>query len=75
MSTLLYKHLKEQSVALKEANPELSICHVHDRGCDSVEYLEYIKETLKDDVIVRAKKTRNSEQTRINPKTNHTIKV
>jgi len=75
MSTVLYKHLKEQSEALKEANPKLSICHVHDRGCDSVEYLEYIKETLKDDVVVRAKKTRNSEQTRINPKTNRKIKV
>ena len=75
MSTILYKHLKEQSVALKEANPELSICHVHDRGCDSVEYLEFIKETLKDDAVVRAKKTRNSEQTKINPKTNRTIKV
>ena len=75
MSTVLYKHLKEQSIALKEANPELSICHVHDRGCDSVEYLEYIKETLKDDVVVRAKKTRNSEQTRVNPKTNRKIKV
>lgn len=74
-STLLHKHLKEQSVALKEGNPELSICHVHDRGCDSVEYLEFIKETLKDDVVVRAKKTRNSEQTKINPKTNRTIKV
>ena len=75
MSTVLYKHLKEQSKALKEANSELSICHVHDRGCDSVEYLEFIKETLKDDVVVRAKKTRNSEQTRINPETNRKIKV
>jgi len=75
MSTLLHKHLKEQSIALKEANPELSICHVHDRGCDSIEYLEFIKETLKDDVVVRAKKTRKSEQTRINPKTKRKIKV
>jgi hypothetical protein len=75
MSTLLYKHLEEQSISLKEANPEVSICHVHDRGCDSIEYLEFIKETLKDDVVVRAKKTRNSEQTRINPKTNRTLKV
>jgi hypothetical protein len=75
VSTLLYKHLEKQSIALKKANPELSICHVHDRGCDSVEYLEFIKETLKDDVVVRAKKTRNSEQTRINPQTNRRIKV
>ena len=75
MSTLLHKHLKEQSEALKKENPELSICHVHDRGCDSVEYLEFIKETLKDDAVVRAKKSRNSEQTKINPKTNRKVKV
>jgi len=75
MNTLLYKHLEEQSKALKKANPEVSICHVHDRGCDSVEYLEFIKETLKDDVVVRVKKTRNSEQTKINPETNRKIKV
>jgi len=42
---------------------------------NSIEYLEFIKGTLKDDVVVRAKKTRNSEQTKINPKTNRTIKV
>ena len=75
INTVLYKHLEAQSKALKKANPELSICHVHDRGCDSVEYLEFIKETLKDDVVVRAKKTRNSQQTKINPKTNRKIKV
>jgi len=75
MSTLLHKHLKQQSEALKKENPELSICHVHDRGCDSVEYLEFIKETLQDDVVVRAKKSRNSEQTKINPKTSRKVKV
>jgi hypothetical protein len=75
MSTLLHKHLKQQSEALKKENPELSICHVHDRGCDSVEYLEFIKETLQDDVVVRAKKSRNSEQTKINPKTSRRVKV
>ncbi|MEA1893205.1 MAG: hypothetical protein U9N33_10925 [Campylobacterota bacterium] len=75
MSSLLYKHLKQQSEALKKENPELSICHVHDRGCDSVEYLEFIKEILKDDAVVRAKKSRNSEQTKINQKTNRKVKV
>ena len=75
MSTALYKHLQDQSTALKVANPDVSICHVHDRGCDSIEYLEFIKDTLKDDVVVRVKKTRNSEQTKINPETNRKIKV
>ncbi len=74
-STLLYKHLKDQSQALKTANPDISICHVHDRGCDSAEYLEFITDTLKDDVVVRAKSSRNSNQTKINPKTNRKTKV
>jgi len=59
MSTVLFKHLQDQSEALKVANPEVSICHVHDRGCDSAEYLEFIRDTLHDDAVVRAKKSRN----------------
>lgn len=75
ISSLLYKHLEEQSKAFKKENPKLSICHIHDRGCDSIEYLEFIKETLKDDTVLRAKKSRNSEQTKVNPKTNRLVKV
>ena len=37
INTVLYKHLEKQSKTLKKVNPELSICHVHDRRCDSVE--------------------------------------
>ena len=75
MSTVLYKHLQDQSKAYKAANPNVSICHVHDRGCDSAEYLEFIRDTLHDDAVVRAKKSRNSNQIKINPKTKRTIKV
>lgn len=75
MSTVLYKHLKDQSEAHKKENPEVSICHVHDRGCDSAEYLEFIKDTLHDDAVVRAKKSRNSQQIKVNPKTKRTVKV
>ena len=75
MSSVLYNHLKEQSEALKEANSNVSICHVHDRGCDSAEYLEFIKDTLNDDAVVMAKKSRNSQQTRINPQTGKRIKI
>ena len=75
ISTLLHKHLEAQSKALKKADSEVSICHIHDRGCDNIEYLEFIKETLKDDFVIRAKKTRNSEQTKINPETNRKVKV
>ena len=75
MSTLLYQHLQNQSRAYKAANPDISICHIHDRGCDSAEYLEFITEILHDDAVVRAKKSRNSDQTKINPKTKRKIKV
>ena len=75
MSTVLYKHLKDQSHAFKLANLDISICHVHDRGCDSAEYLEFIQDTLGDDAVVRAKKSRNSQQTKVNPRTKRTIKV
>ena len=74
-TTTLEKHLTDQSRALKGANPDISLCHVHDRGCDSVEYLEFITETLGDDAVVRAKKTRNSNQTKINPVTNKVVHV
>ena len=75
ISTVLYKHLQDQSKAYKAANPNVSICHVHDRGCDSAEYLEFIRDTLHDDAVVRAKKSRNSQQTKVNPKTKRTVKV
>lgn len=65
----LEKHLADQSEALKKENPSISICHIHDRGEDSIEYLEFIKDTLKDDTVVRVKKSRNSNQFIINPET------
>jgi len=70
MKNTLYKHLKDQSVALKQANPDISICHVHDRGEDDNGYLKFVKDELNDDAVVRAKKSRNSDQYTINPKTN-----
>ena len=75
MTITLEKHLQDQSKAFKEVNPNISLCHVHDRGCDSVEHLEFISETLKDDAVVRVKKTRNSNQTKINPKTNRKVHI
>ena len=69
MKNTLHKHLLDQSKALKEGNPDISICHVHDRGEDSIEYLEFIKNELNDDTVVRVKKSRNSNKYTINPKT------
>jgi len=70
MKNTLHKHLSDQSKALKQANSDISICHVHDRGEDSIEYLEFIKDTLGDDTVVRVKKSRNSNKFTINPETN-----
>ena len=60
--------VKEQtqrvSESIKEKNPNALICHVHDRLCDSVGYFEHIDQTLKDEFVVRAKLSRNSNKTR-----------
>ncbi len=69
MEITLKKHLQDQSDAFKKANPNISICHTHDRGEDSVSYFEFVKDELEDDFVVRGKKTRNSNQFTINPKT------
>ena len=69
MRNTLEKHLQVQSEALKKENPDISICHIHDRGEDSIKYLEFIKDTLKDDTVVRVQKSRNSNQFIINSKT------
>ena len=53
------------SEAIKAQNPKVSICHVHDRFCDSVGYFEHIEQTLKDEFVVRVKLSRNSNQTKL----------
>ncbi len=61
--------VKEQtqrvSEALKAKNDNLTICHVHDRFCDSVGYFEHIDQTLNDEFVVRVKLSRNSNEKRI----------
>jgi hypothetical protein len=47
--------------------------HIHDRAGDSINYLEFVRNELNDDAIVRVKKTRNSTETKINPKTNRKV--
>jgi hypothetical protein len=65
MTTTFKEHLKAQNKALKEANPNVEICDIHDRYADSVEYFEFITEELGNDFVIRGKKNRNSEQTKI----------
>jgi len=65
--------LKEQarrvSQSLKAKNPDIKVCHGHDRLSDTVEYYEYINLTLKDEFVSRAKISRNSNKKKLNPKT------
>jgi len=83
MGVILKKHLKEQSEAFKQANPDILLCHVHDRAADSIEYLEFIRNELEDDAVVRVKKSdalslskcRNSNQTKINPDTGRKVHI
>ena len=75
MGIILKKHLKKQSEAFKKANPNISLCHVHDRAADSIEYLDFVKNELGDDAVVRVKKSRNSNQTKINPDTGRKVHI
>jgi len=75
MGITLEKHLKDQSEAFKKANPDISLYHVHDRAGDSIDYLEFVRNELNDDAIVRVKKTRNSTQTKVNPDTNRKVHI
>lgn len=66
---ILQKHLQEQSMSFKKANPNISICHCQDRAGDNIKYFEFVKDTLNDDFVTRVKKSRNSNQYIINPET------
>jgi len=68
MTVSVQQQTQRVSESLKVENPDVSICHIHDRFCDSVEYFEHIDQTLKDEFVVRAKLSRNSNETKINAK-------
>ena len=68
MTLSVRKQTQRVSESLKAKNPNVTLCHVHDRFCDSVGYMEHIDQTLKDEFVVRAKLSRNSNKTKINAK-------
>ena len=74
MNLSLMRQSKQTSDTLKVANPEISLCHTHDRFADMNEYFEYIDQELKDEFVIRATKKRVSNQTKLNAKGN-SIKV
>jgi len=66
----LIRQSKQVSEILKVANPDISLCHIHDRFADMNEYLEHIDQNLQDEFVIRATKTRVSNQTKLNEKGN-----
>ena len=66
----LKRQSKDVSDALKVKNKEITVCHVHDRFGDNVEYFEHVDQTLKDEFVIRIKASRNSNKKRINAKGN-----
>jgi len=65
MSLSVREQTQRVSQALKAQNSKVSICHVHDRFCDSVAYFEHIEQTLNDEFVVRSKLSRNSNEKKI----------
>jgi hypothetical protein len=74
MTLSLMRQSKRVSEILKVANPNISLCHIHDRFADMNEYLEYIDQILQDEFVIRATKARVSNQTKLNEKGN-SVKV
>ena len=70
----LMRQSKRVSEILKVANPDISLCHIHDRFADMNEYLEHIDQHLQDEFVIRATKARVSNQTKLNEKGN-TVKI
>jgi len=68
MTLSLIRQTKSVSETLKLSNPDISICHIHDRFADMSEYFEHIDQTLKDEFVIRATAKRVSNQTKVNEK-------
>ena len=74
MTLSLMRQTGSVSKTLKLSNPDISICHIHDRFADMSEYFEYIDQTLQDEFVIRGTAKRVSNQTKVNEKGNK-IKV
>jgi hypothetical protein len=63
---VVHTQLKRVSEELKKGNENLRICHVIDRQMDGVPYFSFINEELDDFFVIRAKISRNSNETTVN---------
>jgi len=74
MTLSLMRQTENVSKTLKLSNPDISICHIHDRFADMNEYFKHIDQTLKDEFVIRGTAKRASNQTTVNEKGN-TVKI
>ena len=56
MTLSLMRQTESVSKTLKLSNPDISVCHIHDRFADMNEYFEHIDQKLKDEFVIRATK-------------------
>jgi len=68
MNLSLMRQTESVSNTLKVGNPDISVCHIHDRFADMNEYFEHIDQKLKDEFVIRATAKRVSNQTKLNEK-------
>ena len=68
MTLSLMRQTKSVSETLKLSNPNIVVCHIHDRFADMSEYFEHIDQTLKDEFVIRGTAKRVSNQTKLNKK-------
>ena len=70
MTLSLMRQTEDVSKTLKLSNPDISICHIHDRFADMNEYFKHIDQILKDEFVIRGTAKRASSETRVNEKGN-----
>lgn len=68
MTLSLMRQTESVSKTLKLSNPDISVCHIHDRFADMNEYFEHIDQTLNDEFVIRGTTKRVSNQTKVNEK-------
>ena len=68
MTLSLIRQTESVSKTLKLSNPDISVCHIHDRFADMNEYFEHIDQKLKDEFVIRGTEKRVSNQTKLNEK-------
>lgn len=67
--------IKRVSQAFKQKNPDIILCHGLDRQFDGLDYFEFIDQELADEFVIRAKISRNSNESEVDEQTDETVAV